>query len=195
MASLAARFSFDDLTNVLEDSGPNDVLVNASDYVVVSGVKGSQAILLNSSSSSYFQAFGFRFLSYNDAPLSLSLWVQPVLRQGVLIGSSLGYSPLAFTANGSLIARIDTVSLVSAAFLQLAPIWTHIVLMWSSINGLRLYVDTQLVATTTAPTSTGSGMITNYLTLGGGSFVGAIDEWRIYSRELTTSEICAVFST
>ncbi|CAF5114544.1 unnamed protein product, partial [Rotaria sp. Silwood1] len=64
------------------------------------------------------------------------------------------------------------------SLLELAPIWTHLVLTWSSSNGLRLYVNNQLVANAPAPTLIGSGVTTNYLTIGAGSFTGAIDEWR-----------------
>jgi hypothetical protein len=65
---------------------------------------------------------------------------------------------------------------------------------WSSTNGIQLYVNNQLVAGTPAATFTGSGTLNNSLTLsGGGTFVGAIDDWRVYSRELTAQDVCALF--
>ena len=88
-----------------------------------------------------------RFLSYNDASYSLSLWVQPILRQGTIGGSSLGYDPLYFASNESLIARVGSTLISFNMLLQLEPIWSHIVLTCSSSNGLKLYVNNQLVGT------------------------------------------------
>ncbi|CAF1041267.1 unnamed protein product [Adineta steineri] len=160
----------------------------------ISGLKGTQAISFTTSSSSYLQATGFRFLSYNNAPFSISLWIQPILLQGTIVGSSLGYDPLTFASNGSLIARVATVSVSYNILLELTPIWSHIVLTWSSSGGLNLYINNILVKSALPSTSTGSGASTNNLILGGGSFSGTIDEWRLYSRELPSSDICAIFT-
>jgi hypothetical protein len=194
VAALAARFPFENLSHPLDNHGPNDVTVTASGYRLVDGVKGDQAIFLDTSSTDFFRVSGFRFLSYNSVSLSIALWLQPTLRQGIIIDSSLGYSPLAFTSNGSLIAQIDSYSVIFASPLELTPIWTHIVMTWSSGNGLRLYVNTQRVAIVTAPTTTGSGATANMLMLGGGFFIGAIDDWYVYSKELTTVDICTLFN-
>ncbi|CAF4092607.1 unnamed protein product, partial [Adineta steineri] len=194
VATMACRLSFDDSTNFLADSGPNSVSINAYNYISVSGLKGTQAISFTTSSSSYLQATGFRFLSYNNAPFSISLWIQPILLQGTIVGSSLGYDPLTFASNGSLIARVATVSVSYNILLELTPIWSHIVLTWSSSGGLNLYINNILVKSALPSTSTGSGASTNNLILGGGSFSGTIDEWRLYSRELPSSDICAIFT-
>ncbi|CAF3853367.1 unnamed protein product [Adineta steineri] len=194
VATMACRLSFDNSTNFLADSGPNDVSVNAYNYISASGLKGSQAISFTTSSSSYLQATGFLFLSYNNAPFSISLWIQPTLLQGTLVGSSLGYDPLTFASNGSLIARVATVSVSYNILLELTPIWSHIVLTWSSSGGLNLYINNILVKSIAASTSTGSGASTNNFILGGGSFSGTIDEWRLYSRELPANDVCAIFT-
>lgn len=195
VATLASRFSFDNLTNPLDDLGANNVLVNASGYQLVDGVKGDKAIFLNSSSSNFFRASGFRFLSFNYSSLSIALWLQPTLRQGIIVDSSLGYSPLAFTSNGSLIAQIGSYSIVFVRPIELAPVWTHIVMTWSFTNGLELYVNTQPVGNVAAPiTTSGTGATANMFMLGSGSFVGAIDDWCIYSRELSTVDVCNIFN-
>ena len=111
VATMAARFSFDDPVNFLDDSGPNNVFANASNYTQASGLRGGQAISFINTSLAYLQASGFRFFSFNNAPFSISLWVQPSTLRGVLTGSSLGYNPLVFASNGSLIARVNSVSI------------------------------------------------------------------------------------
>jgi hypothetical protein len=194
VATMASRLSFDSASGILTDSGPNDVLINAYNYVSTNGLKGGQAILFTNSASSYLQTTGYHFLSYNNAAFSLSLWVQPTLLQGILVGSSLGYDPLTFASNGTLIARMGNTSILFASLLELSPVWTHIALTWSSTNGLILYVNNQKVASASTSTSVGTGTATNSLTLGGGSFAGTIDEWRVYSRELSSNDVCAIFT-
>ncbi|CAF0982241.1 unnamed protein product [Adineta steineri] len=193
VATLAASFTFDNISNIFDDSGPNDVSVNASNYTIVSGVKGGQAVSFTGVSSSYLQAFGFRFLSYNNTPFSLALWIQPISLQGILVGTSLGYPFLSFTPTQMLVVRIGVVSIPYNTPLQVGSTWTHIVQTWSSSNGIRLYVNNQLVANATTTMFTGSGTTMNSLILGGGTYVGAIDEWRVYSRELTPQDVCALF--
>jgi len=75
-------------------------------------------------------------------------------------------------------------------------------------NGLRLYVNGTLVSSMGAEAFLTSETTPNYLTLGNcldgcetcasgsidraGSYAGAIDDWRIYSRELTSSDVCTL---
>ncbi|CAF4959030.1 unnamed protein product, partial [Rotaria sp. Silwood1] len=94
--------------------------------------------------------------------------------------------------------------------LSLSSSWTAIVLTWSETNGLKLYVNNALVSSMTASTFLASETTSNYLTLGNclngcngcsngtinaaGPFTGAIDDWRIYSRELSSNDICTLYS-
>ncbi|CAF4735198.1 unnamed protein product, partial [Rotaria sp. Silwood1] len=97
-------------------------------------------------------------------------------------------------------------------------IWTHIVLTYSSSNGMALYTNGTLRAVDDAftsfasntytsasrpymtvgnPSTTGSlpaGCLTASPTLSQGHYQGIIDELRVYSRELTISEICSLFN-
>ena len=190
---MSAHFSFDNSSNILGDYGPNAVTVTASLYATASGLKGTQAISFSTSLSSYMQASGFRFFSYDNAAFSITLWVQPTVLQGTLVGSSLGYSPLSFASNGYLVGQMGSTSITYGSLLELTPVWTNIVLTWSTANGLKLYVNNQLVSSSPVSTSTGTAAATNSLTLGGGSFAGIIDEWRVYSRELSVNEVCVIF--
>ena len=95
--------------------------------------------------------------------------------------------------------------------IPLAPAWTHLVQTWSSTNGLRLYVNNVLVASTIsmANSYTASG-VPNFITLAnslsGTSFCnigllgsmspfnGDMDEFRVYSRELNADDICTLYT-
>jgi hypothetical protein len=95
--------------------------------------------------------------------------------------------------------------------LPLASSWVLIVQTWSSTNGLNLYVNNTLVSSVVASTFLGSGTTPNYLTLGNclsgcsgcsnglvsaaGAFTGAIDDWHVYNRELTSDDVCTLYTT
>jgi hypothetical protein len=120
---------------------------------------------------------------------------------------------LGFAADGSIVAQVltnnATVVTATGPVLTRSSSWTAIVQTWSSTNGLKLYVNNTLVSSVTASTFLASGTTPNYLTLGNclggcavcsnglvgapGPFTGAIDDWRVYSRELTVSDVCALF--
>ena len=90
-------------------------------------------------------------------------------------------------------------------------VWSHIVDTYSFTNGHRLYFNGTLIGTTGSMSYVASGQV-NVITLGnpiqgtpttsGGTcysqsivskvFYGSIDEFRIYSRELTTTDITAL---
>ncbi len=120
---------------------------------------------------------------------------------------------LGFASNGAIVAQVltssTTVITVTGPVLNLSPSWVSIVQTWSSTNGLRLYANNTLVSSVAAPDFLGSETTPNYLTLGNclsgcgvcsngsvgapGPFTGAIDDWHVYSRELTSSDVCAMY--
>jgi len=120
---------------------------------------------------------------------------------------------LGFASNGAIIAQVltssATVVTATGPILSVSSSWILIVQTWSTINGLKLYVNNTLVSSVSASTFLGSGTTLNYLTLGNclngcggcpsgsigvpGPFTGAIDDWRIYSRELSFDDVCALF--
>lgn len=217
-ATLAARFNFDGSSPLL-DTGPNHVSSSASGYTFVTG-RTLQAISFTGSSSSFFQASGFLALGINNEPFSISLWVKPQLLMGTLVHvstdtSGTGFcSPfIGFALNGSLIAQVRTNTTYVAVSYSNLPMSTfsHIVQTWSSMNGLRLYLNNILVHSAVATTYSASSAWVNHVTLGGclsgclncstatgnqiaaGPFTGAVDDFRLYSRELTTSDVCALY--
>jgi hypothetical protein len=200
--------------------GPNSVPSTASNYTLVTGVN-SQAISFMGSSSSYFQASGFASFGITSQAFSIVLWVQPQALSGTLVqvstnssGTGSCASFLGFSSNGSLVAQMKTnTSYATVLYPSLLPLtsFTLIVQTWSSTNGLRLYINSYLVGSTTATSYSATLNWVNYVTVGGclsgcsnctapsgnsivpGPFAGAVDSFRIYSRELTSSEVCTLF--
>ncbi|CAF5199266.1 unnamed protein product [Rotaria magnacalcarata] len=85
-------------------------------------------------------------------------------------------------------------------------VWTHIVSSYSSTNGVRLWVNGTLIGATGGFSYSSSGL-PNSITIAAdfswfyscatgsvslGQFYGAIDEFRVYSRELSSSDIYAL---
>ncbi|CAF1363687.1 unnamed protein product, partial [Adineta steineri] len=86
-----------------------------------------------------------------------------------------------------------------------SSVWSHIVQIWSSTNGLRLYINDNLVASrvSQATNYTGSA-ISNLITLANGlnsvttcnasqvgsytPYVDDMDEFQVYSRELSADD-------
>ena len=120
---------------------------------------------------------------------------------------------LGFSSSGQIIANVFTSSnaTVSATgpVIQIAPFWTHIVQTWSSINGLRLYINGYSYVNVSSATTYSASGAQNYLTLGTvlngttcssgsiqntGQYLGAIDEFYVYSRELSVNEVCQLAS-
>jgi hypothetical protein len=89
--------------------------------------------------------------------------------------------------------------------------WTHVVQTWSSVSGLSLYINDVLYVQDSTITRYLVSSAANYLTLastlrailnstcsptgvlkGLGYYNGLIDELRVYSRELSALEVCAL---
>ncbi|CAF1033195.1 unnamed protein product [Adineta steineri] len=218
-ATLAARFSFDGSSPLL-DLGPNTVSSFASNYSLVSG-RTLQAISIMGISSSFFQASGFLALGIANQPFSFSLWMKPQSLAGTIIhvstnSSGIGFCApfIGFSSNGSLIVQIMTnTSYVAISYSSLSLTdFTHIVQTWSSTNGLQLYINNVLVGSIAAATYQTASTWINYVTLGGclngcvscsavpgnevlpGPFAGAVDDFRVYSREVTASDVCTLYA-
>ena len=120
---------------------------------------------------------------------------------------------MGFASNGAIVAQVltssATVVTATGPILPVSSMWIPVVETWSSTNGLKLYVNNTLVSTVTASTFLASGTTPNYVTLGNclsgcgvcsngsisapGPFTGAIDDFRIYNRELTSNDVCTLF--
>ncbi|CAF3416461.1 unnamed protein product [Rotaria sp. Silwood1] len=220
IATLSGHFKFD-VASPLSDSGPNSITSIASNYLIISGHK-NQAISFSGASTSYYQVSNVASFGTTNQSFSISFWIQPQILSGTIVhlsASSQGtgsecFPLLGFASNGSLIAQVltknNTIVAVTGPILSLSSSWTAIVFTWSETNGLKLYVNNALVSSMTASTFLASETTSNYLTLGNclngcsgcsngtmnaaGPFTGAIDDWRIYSRELSSNDICTLYS-
>ncbi|CAF3752931.1 unnamed protein product [Rotaria sp. Silwood1] len=173
-ATLVAYFSFNSRVELI-DSGPNSLSVVRQSVSFVSNGHSFQAISFNGSTYSYFQISDLTSLGISNRPFSISLWIRPQNLSGTLVhvssnSSGLGWCVpfLGFTTNGSIVAQISNSAIRSAVgpLIPLAPIWSHIVEIWSPTNRLRLYVNNVLVASTTAMTiSYTASSVPNYATL------------------------------
>ena len=205
---------------VLVDSGPNSLTATTQSTSTTSSGHFAQALSFSGSSSSYFQISDLTSLGISNRPFSISLWIKPVSLSGVLVhvsstSSGLGWCLpfIGFATNGSIVAQIfnsNGIISISGSFPTISTItWTHIVQTWSSTNGLRLYINNILVASSfTLATTYTASTVSNYLTLGsilnGGTcgqgqigsltpYQGSIDDVRVYSRELSSTDVCTLY--
>ncbi len=122
---------------------------------------------------------------------------------------------MGFASNGAIVAQVltDNSTIVTAIgpILPISSSWNLIAQTWSSTDGLQLYVNDILVSSVSASSFLGSGTTPNYLTLSNclsgcdvcsngsvsepGPFTGAIDDLRIYNRELTSIDVCTLYNT
>ena len=218
-ATLAAYFKFDSLSPYT-DSGPNALTATWSTNLIINGYR-NQAVSLMGTSASYFQVSDLTALGISNQPFSITLWIQPQTLSGTLVhlsSSAAGtgstcFPLLGFAANGAIIAQVltgnGTVVTATGPVLSVSSSWIPVVQTWSAASGLKLYVNNTLVSSIAASAFLGSGTTSNYATLGGclsgcgscssglvgtpGPFRGAIDDWRIYSRELSSDDVCALY--
>ena len=218
-ATLVAYFKFDSASSY-NDSGPNTLATTLSNTTIISGYR-NQAVSLMGISASYFQVSDLTALGISNQPFSITLWIQPQTLSGTLVhlsSSAAGtgstcFSLLGFAANGSIIAQVltssGTILTATGPVLPVSSSWIPVVQTWSAANGLKLYVNNTLVSSIAASAFLGSGTTSNYATLGGclsgcgscssglvgtpGPFRGAVDDWRIYSRELNSIDVCALY--
>ncbi|CAF1223117.1 unnamed protein product [Rotaria sp. Silwood1] len=234
-AILTAYYSFD--ADVLNLDLSNNYINGISNSVSSVSGRTNEGYLFQGTSS-YFQSMAFTAYR-SGASFSISLWVKPYsVLGGTLIHLSTGivgtgtgcFDLLGFSTTGQLIANLykpysccsgtcycQATTSIGGPVMN-TSIWTHIVLTYSSSNGMALYTNGTLRAVDDAftsfasntytsasrpymtvgnPSTTGSlpaGCLTASPTLSQGHYQGIIDELRVYSRELTISEICSLFN-
>ncbi|CAF0839563.1 unnamed protein product [Adineta steineri] len=222
IATLVAHFTFDNGL-VLNDSGPNYLQATTSETSTFASGRFSQAISFNGTQYSYFQASGFTAFGTNNKSYSISLWLRPTSLLGIIVHVSTASSGLGgwcvpflgFAANGSVVGQsyvnmvgVDTVANPTLSVATL--VWSHVVQTWSLINGLCLYVNNVLVTPclSSANSYSASGG-SDFLTLGSmfnataglcamgeiiqSSYKGEMDDFRVYSRELSACDVSTLY--
>ncbi|CAF1188463.1 unnamed protein product [Adineta ricciae] len=209
-ATLVAYYSFDN--GSLLDSGPNKINGTAVGVSVTAG-RINESLLFNTSGA-YFQAGMFTLLGVIGHEYSISLWVNKLSSAGAggtlahVSGSSNGtlwcISMLGLTASDEIVGQSWNNSIVAVQGSALvAGVWTHIVTSYSLTNGVRLWINGRLIGSTPQFTYAASNLA-NWITIGTtfsnavqcahgnvaiGQFYGMIDELKVYSRELTSSDV------
>ncbi|CAF5107276.1 unnamed protein product, partial [Rotaria sp. Silwood1] len=230
-AILTAYYSFD--ASVLNLDLSNNYINGISSSISVVSGRINEAYFFQGTTS-YFQSTAFTAYSTGHS-FSISLWVKPSsVLGGTLIHLSTGsdgtgtacFDLLGFSSTGQLIANLyDTYSCCYTYYstsiggpIMSTSIWTHIVLTYSSSNGMALYTNGTLHVVNDAftsfpsngivftsrpymivgnPSTTGSVPSSCLVTspaLSPGHYQGIIDDLRIYSRELTSSEVCSLYN-
>ena len=209
-ATLTLYISFDG--NSIRDQGP--LQINGSlqgSTAFVSGRRG-QALQICNVPDSYLTVGGLVLLGRNNQPYSFSIWIKPVVIQKSTViqmssdsdGNGGWYFPMIGLNSAGQLAIY---SWSNAVMQVMGPVvsansWTHVVSTYSPNHGLRLYVNGSLYNSSPPFAFVASG-VSNYLLVGSphmgtfcavcgyfnGQYSGAIDELRVYSRELGADEI------
>lgn len=212
-ATLVAYFPFDN--NAMTDQGPLRLNSYSFGNITLSAHgHHSSALLIHNQNHSYLLIENLVRLGDSAYDYSFVLWIKPnEIHQSTLIhvsnisNGSLGWclSVLGLNTSGYLLPQFWPGSVNNdVGPLITAGIWTHVALTYSAANGLRLYVNGSFYDSINATYS--ASRSPNYVLVGslnvgngchgssiiGGQYHGLIDDLRIYSRELTASEIMSL---
>jgi hypothetical protein len=213
-ATLVAYYSMDCLSYSSWDSGPNGMTGIASGLTSGEGGRVGQSYLF-STSSGYFQASGFVLLGQSYSPYSFALWIRPT---SISVGGTILHVSQDTSGTGwcvgfiglSSTGQIIITSWNNGAVQVTGPVptvgqWVHIAYTYLQTHGIRLYINGVLYGQSAAFTFLASG-VSMTVTLGQclngascscgtispGSFPGEMDEFYVYSRELTQAYVTAL---
>ena len=197
-ATLTSWYHFDQ--NSFTDSGPNGISGMGNDLIFE-----NNSLLFNQTNS-YFQASGFVLLGISNRSYSFSIWINPLQTNDSIILHAYQNNPtndtwcLTFLRLNSQ-GQIQSSSRSNYGLITVtgpsipSHDWTHIVQTYSPNNGLSLYVNGTLYNRST-PLILRLGNTIDHAnetcfntTTDGKQYVGFMDEFRVYSRELTFTDV------
>ena len=209
-ATLTVEYTFDD--NTLLDSGPLGINGSGSNYSYTNSCRVNQCLaLLNN--ESYIQAEGLVLLGTISQSYSFSIWIKPIIITGGTIihvsqnktGSGTWcIGMLGFSSLGAIYAHGWMSPSVSVAGPTIAVnVWTHVAITYSAPNGLRLWINGTQYGSGFAAYNYAAAGEPVFATIGsclsgchcaaGGitsvKYYGYIDEFKLYSRELSSTDI------
>ncbi|CAF0949776.1 unnamed protein product [Adineta steineri] len=209
-ATLTTWHSFDSIP--LQDSGPLGLITTTNNVTLATG-KVNQALSFNSTSP-YYQIQSFVLLGISNHSYSIALWVKRTSTGGGTLvhlstqTNGLGWcvSLLGFRSTGEIVAT-NWASSGKEVVGPVLPInvWTHVASTFSTMNGLRFYIN-GIYSAGTGVMNYGAAQQAVILTLGnpiaGGScnsmsittgiYSGYLDEFRVYSRELSVADVYTI---
>ena len=204
-ATLVVYYSFDG--GSLLDSGPNGINATATGNITSVTGRVNQALQFQGSAYIRPSYTAFFMMGVSNQAFSMALWVQPTgsLTQATLVfvhhPSGWCVGVLSIQSSGSVAANFWSGSTMTAAGPILAlNIWTHVGYTYSASNGIRLYINGTLVSASGGFSSSAAGapvfiaLGSNYGNSGcspfyGGWFTGLLDEYYLYSREITAAQM------
>jgi hypothetical protein len=198
------------------DSGPNQITGVAVGLSSGDSGRVGQSYLFNSSSA-YFQATGLVLLGQSYSPYSFAMWLRPkvsVTSGGTVLhvstytnGTGWCVPFIGLNSQGQIVVN----GLNESSVIQITgpaivvDQWIHIVETYSQAHGMYLYVNGTLYGQSSAFIYQSSGVpmtVTLGQSLSGngcahseivpGYYQGEIDEFYIYSRELSLADITAL---
>lgn len=206
-ATLMAWYRFDQYLFI--DSGPNEI------HGIGNEVEFENNSLLFDRIDSYFESSASVLLAINNRSYSFSIWINPlqtnnsILLHAYQINSSNDRWCFAFLRFNSQ-RQIQAQSQSNGGLIHVigppisSNVWTHIVQTYSPSNCVRLYINGSLYNSSTAcdyrssstPIMLRLGAVLVHgnetclnTTIDGKVYAGFMDEFRVYSRELTLTDV------
>jgi len=200
---LIAYFLFN---GTLLDSRNTITLSQTGSVSYVAGLRDKAIYLANETQSSNgTTAVNYLTSSYNvTVPFSVAVWFNPTnVTRGSLLST---YNSTAITnysvnlyiqgAGGGISAAYNGVQNVGAYSSISVGTWYSAVITVNASNGLSLFVNGTQVGSTITQTPSINGLMIGNIQDGGGSYAysGYMDDYRIYNRVLSGSEITSIYN-
>ena len=215
-ATLTVSYTFND---TLVDDGPLGINGTGANVQYFNSGRVDAALDV-SNNPSFVQASGLVYLGTDGHPYSIALWIRPtIVTSGTIIhvspssGATTWSMPmLGFLSTGQIRAQAcgssGAVNLTGS--IPFVGAWTHVAITYSQSTRFRLWINGTQVASSASSfvSSTIDAPVT--ITLGAsplasagscvtagivtGQYSGLIDEFQLYSRELTAAEILTLAS-
>jgi len=201
-SGLLAFFSFD---RSIADFQNTITLTATGSVSYAAGRTTNQAIYLANEANSAASTFAANYLtsSYNvTVPFSVSVWFKPTnTNQGSLLSTYnstaiTSYSVNLYISGGSMSAAYNNIQNVGGSVGVSVGTWYHAVITVNASNGLTLFVNGSQVGSTITQTPSINGLMIGSIKDGGASyaFSGYLDDYRIYNRVLTGTEIGQIYA-
>lgn len=217
-ATLVCYYPFD--SSLYSDVGPLDLTATGSGISFASGAGRINSALSVTVASSYFSVGGLTRLGTVGQDYSIAIWIKPTSTSGgtivhvskcnVACSYNWCLAFIGFTSSGQIAVQSWSGSYGSYLVALTGPyvstnVWTHVVQTYSASGGMRLYVNGTLFNQSRIFTYQASGA-SNYIFLGSfpitacvgtntismGQYYGLLDDFHLYARQLTASEVVAL---
>ena len=215
-ATFVCHYSFD--TTPYMNTGPWNLTSWSTGLTAAVGTGRVNDAVSFTSSNTFFLTYGLSVLGTMNQAYSMALWIKPTSVSG---GSILYVSRcntncasnwcmpfIGFTLAGRIVLQSWSATSGGSLITLTGPtlfvnVWTHIVYVYSPINGLLLYLNGILFQQSSVFSYLGSGSA-NYIYFGSfllttcsqtaglisaTQYYGIIDEFYLFARELTVTEV------